>query len=166
MLKTDKNSRLRETLPIIRICVKKVAAHSNECAATVCLFPLCRYGGLGYALYAQEKYQYLRAQYSQEHGERVYCRVTDSRRVVPRCVVCKSKCWRVGCRTGNDTRKGIVVYFELQPCYYSDYQNGNHGYQETGPYVLNPVARNYGIPEIGSGLQSYGGEEQHQSHLA
>ena len=102
---------------------------------------------------------------AEEHGQGVDGRVAYRSGIVVGSLVGIAQCRGVGRRTCNDTHEGEIVELEFHAANGTHDEQGDDGDEETYPYVGNTVTFDYGSPEVRTGLDTYGSQEENQTNL-
>ena len=122
-------------------------------------------GFICFVLSAAEQHDELGCEDTQEHRQRIYCRVADGRSLTWADWVGVSQCWRIGASTGKHTHNGEVVELELQSGYRTDYKNRYDSDKEACEHIHQAVAFYYCVPEVSTRLNTYAGKEEYKSNL-
>ena len=72
----------------------------------------------------EAEYECLSGYHTEEHGERIDCRIGNGRCVRTCRVVSVGKCWRIGAATRNKTHDGEEIDFVDSSCDTSDHKKG------------------------------------------
>ena len=114
---------------------------------------------------AEEQHHNLCREDTQEHAQRINCRITYGWSLLGARCVGIGQGRRVGIGTCQHTHDGEVIELELQAGDGSDDEDRNHGDEESGVYILDTVALSHGLPESGTSLDAHASQEEHQSYL-
>ena len=115
---------------------------------------------------AEEEHYDLRGEDAQEHGERVYRRVSHSGRLLGASLIGVSQRRRVCAGSGEHTHDGEVIKLVLHSRYDAYDKDGDDCNEKSGADVFDTVALYDCLPEVCASLYAYAGEEEHESYLA
>ena len=115
-------------------------------------------------LLQRHQHQYLCRHHTQEHGERIYGRVSYRGLVVAAYLVAIGEGWRVGHGTGDESGNGEVAELALHAGHNADDEAGDDGDEEAIEYPPITTVHD-GVDEAVTSTDTHRGEEQRDTYL-